>query len=283
MKHIVCFSGGVSSALVAVEVTRKFGVENTILLNHDISALRENADVKRFKREVAAYLNIQITYANYQNLAVEDLPDQFDVLKGKKTITNFNGQALCTHFLKTKPFMDFILKNKYNVENGEKAIFYYGFDANEAARIQRRIGVMSAQGHATDYPLAFWKERTIFDIQTIGIVPPLTYGVWKHANCTGCLKGGILHWYTTFVHDREAFNKASDLEIDADYSINRITTKGEKSQLFLYELAPYFDTMQSDGIPATEHQSAKSFVILLKNKYGLISESKDVKPCECAF
>lgn len=35
MKHIVCFSGGHSSAIAAVEVVRKFGAEDTILLNHD--------------------------------------------------------------------------------------------------------------------------------------------------------------------------------------------------------------------------------------------------------
>ena len=39
MKHIVCYSGGHSSALVAVEVVRKFGKENVVLLNHDINQL----------------------------------------------------------------------------------------------------------------------------------------------------------------------------------------------------------------------------------------------------
>lgn len=37
MKHIVCYSGGHSSARVAVAVARRFGAENTILLNHDIN------------------------------------------------------------------------------------------------------------------------------------------------------------------------------------------------------------------------------------------------------
>ena len=36
LKHIVCFSGGHSSAIVAIEVARKFGKENVILLNHNI-------------------------------------------------------------------------------------------------------------------------------------------------------------------------------------------------------------------------------------------------------
>ena len=54
-KHIVCYSGGHSSALVAIEVVRKYGKENVILLNHDINPRFENNDIKRFKKEVSDY------------------------------------------------------------------------------------------------------------------------------------------------------------------------------------------------------------------------------------
>ena len=37
MKHVVLYSGGHASALTAVEAVRKFGKEDVILLNHDIS------------------------------------------------------------------------------------------------------------------------------------------------------------------------------------------------------------------------------------------------------
>lgn len=37
MKHIVCFSGGHSSALAAIETVRRYGQEGVVLLNHDIS------------------------------------------------------------------------------------------------------------------------------------------------------------------------------------------------------------------------------------------------------
>ena len=65
MTHIVCFSGGESSAIVAIEVVRKFGKENVVLLNHDISSKVEDADVKRFKKEISNYLGLPITYANH--------------------------------------------------------------------------------------------------------------------------------------------------------------------------------------------------------------------------
>lgn len=81
MKHIVCYSGGHSSAIVAIEVVRKFGKDNVILLNHDISSWVEGADIKRFKKDVADFLGLPITYANVDGVTdVNLLPDQFDVV-----------------------------------------------------------------------------------------------------------------------------------------------------------------------------------------------------------
>ena len=59
MKYIVCFSGGHSSALCAIECVRKVGKENVVLLNHNISEEVEDKDIKRFKQEIADYLGIK--------------------------------------------------------------------------------------------------------------------------------------------------------------------------------------------------------------------------------
>ena len=45
MKYVVCFSGGHSSALAAVETVLRHGRRNTVLLNHDISNKVEDEDV----------------------------------------------------------------------------------------------------------------------------------------------------------------------------------------------------------------------------------------------
>lgn len=63
-KKIVCFSGGHSSALAAIETARKYGTEGMILLNHDISPHVEHEDIKRFKQEVAEHIGLPVTYAN---------------------------------------------------------------------------------------------------------------------------------------------------------------------------------------------------------------------------
>jgi 3'-phosphoadenosine 5'-phosphosulfate sulfotransferase (PAPS reductase)/FAD synthetase len=101
MKHVVCYSGGHSSALVAIEVVRKFGKENVILVNHDIHPSVEAEDIKRFKREVAAHLGLNITYVNHPQW---NLKDQFDVVMDAKAFKVGRGTELCTNRLKTAPF-----------------------------------------------------------------------------------------------------------------------------------------------------------------------------------
>lgn len=64
---IVCFSGGYSSAKAAKMTVDKYGKNNAILLNHDISSKVEHKDIKRFKNEVSEYLDVPITYANADN------------------------------------------------------------------------------------------------------------------------------------------------------------------------------------------------------------------------
>ena len=54
-RYIDCYSGGHSSALVAIETVRRYGKDSVILLNHNIAPVSESQDIKRFKQEVADY------------------------------------------------------------------------------------------------------------------------------------------------------------------------------------------------------------------------------------
>lgn len=271
-KHIVCYSGGHSSALVAIEVTRKFGKDNVILLNHDISANVENQDIKRFKKEVADYLGIGITYANYKNLPVKDMPDQFDVVKLAGGFKFGTGNEICTSRLKTEPFMKY-LKENFNDKN---CCIYYGFDANEIVRIQRRSGILGNLGYKTDYPLALWRERTIQNTSEIGILPPNTYENFKHANCVGCLKAGSQHWYIVYCTRPDIWKKAKEAEDEIGFTI----IKGKS----LEDLEPMFKQMSELGIEPTEHIKHQKFWSDTKK---LIKISEDIegdkKPCECVF
>lgn len=267
-KHIVCFSGGHSSALVAVEVTRKFGAQHVVLLNHDINANVEEADIKRFKNEVAAALGLTVTYANHAKV---DTMDQFDVAIAAQAFKVGRTSVICTHRLKTEPFHKWL---EANVPD-KNCVLYYGFDANEQDRIQRRIGVLGSMGYRTDYPLALW-QRTIQSTTEIGVAPPLTYSQFKHANCTGCIKAGRQHWYVVYCERPDIFAKAKETEEVIGYSI--------LNGVYLDELESMFASMKAAGMPATEHIPHQRFWVDAKK---LVRNAEagdgDAKPCECVF
>lgn len=237
-KHIVCFSGGHSSGLVAIEVARRFGAEDTILLNHNISPLVELDDIKRFKQAVADYLNIEITYANHPEWETKT-PIQV-CIDAKTWVNPANRQILCTHRLKTAPFYEWLTNN---YQHGD--IAYYGFDRDETSRITRRSQVMGQQGYKTDYPLALWADRTINSTREIGIEPPSAYSKFKHANCIGCLKAGWQHWYVVFCHYPTMWEELKQGEGEIGYAVHGFD--------FAEDMEETFRQMQAAGIPATEH------------------------------
>lgn len=302
IKHIICYSGGHSSAIVAIETVRKFGKDNVILLNHDINPRYENSDIKRFKKEIADYLGIEITYANINGITNPNLiPSQFEVCEEAGTFVNPNGrQILCTNRLKTAPFYDYL-------ETLEKEFIcvYYGFDAEELDRVDRRKTILNDENIKSDYPIALWGNgrfesllkylqktgskhpekvakmenyenkddwsRTITSTKEIGIEPPNSYEIWKHANCIGCLKAGKQHWYCVYVHDYETFKRGKLSEETIGYSIHK--------EGWLKDWEKYFHKMKLAGIPANEHIPAKKFWKSAKRFTKM--DIEDLFPCQC--
>lgn len=267
MKRVICHSGGHSSALVGIEVVRRYGTHDVVLLNHDIPGRSEDADIKRFKAEVPAYLGLPVTYANHPDPDA----DQFDVCIQAQAFKIDAGAELCTNRLKTRPFMLWLAENA----DPSDTVVYYGFDASEPDRIQRRIGVMGAQGWKTDYPLALW-PRTIKSTLEIGITPPNTYGVFKHANCIGCLKAGWQHWYIVYCTRPDVWAKGKLAEDEIGYAIHH----DESGPVYLEDMEPKFAAMKSAGIPATEHIAHQRFWAQA-NRIVKINATQAPLPCEC--
>lgn len=248
VKHIVCYSGGIASALVAIEVVRRYGTEHTVLLNHDISSWVEDADIKRFKAEVAQALGLAVTQANIGGeLHPDRIPDQFDVCMKAKAFKVGMGTELCTSRLKTEPFLAWLREHHADPTT---ATCYYGFEGHELARIERRRRILGELGYQVAFPVAEWKQ-TLQSTRELGIEPPRTYDVWKHANCQGCLKAGKQHWYVVFCRRPDVWAKAIHAEKVIGYSIH----KGEP----LESLDPLFSAMQQAGVPATENIPSGQF------------------------
>ena len=244
IKHIVALSGGESSAVVGVEVARKFGIENLVLLNHDINQKVEPADVKRFKNEVADYIGVPITYANHPDWETET-PISLCVKAGT-WVNPVNRTILCTNRLKTAPAFDWYAAN-YN--DGD--IVYFGFDANEPERVTRRSNMMGASGYKTDYPLALWPDRTIHSTAEIGIRPPLSYDKFKHANCIGCIKAGWQHWYVIYCEYPHVWQELLDGEESIGYPVHGFDFAEDKAEMF--------ESMKRAGIEPTEKTPSARF------------------------
>lgn len=273
-KHIVCYSGGHSSAVVAIEVVRKFGAANVMLLNHNINLTVEDSDIKRFKAEVADYLGMPITFANYKDLPSVNV-DQFDVCVASSAFKIDSGPEVCTSRLKTEPFHRWLLANDPNKE----CIYYYGFDVEENKRIQRRIGIMGEMGYRTDYPLALWAERTIKNIEEVGIARPQTYSVFKHGNCVGCLKAGWQHWYIVFCTRPDIWLKAKWAEDEIGYSIHHDKT----GPVYLDDMEARFNKMRDAGVVATEQIPQQTFWAAARKVVKIAEELTDSLPCECVL
>jgi len=271
MKAVVCYSGGHSSALVAIEAVYKYGKENVILLNHDISPEVEHEDVKRFKCAVAEYLGIEITYANYEEWE-HITPLKVSIKRGGFRMTH--GASHCTYYLKTEPFLKWLKENyPATFENPcEDIVILYGFDKNEPMRIQRRSQSLGVQGYKTEFPLAYW-TRTIYDTKEIGIKKPTTYRLWKHANCQGCLKAGRQHWYCAYCLRPDIWAEAKETERLIGYSI----IKG----VFLEDLEQQFHEMKhSKNICPSEKGSS---AIFWTNVNKVLPEQQSLMPCDCSF
>jgi hypothetical protein len=269
-RFVVCFSGGHSSALVAVEVVRRYGTAGVVLLNHDINPRVEDADIKRFKREVAVHLNLPITQADHPRVAEWD---QFDVTEHARAFKVKNGEELCTNRLKTAPFRAWLAGN---CPPGT-ATLHYGFDAEEQARILRRSTIAAEWGYATAYPLAHW-QRTIQSTREIGVEPPLTYSTFRHANCVGCLKAGWQHWYVVRATRPDVWERAKLAEERIGHSIHK--------DAYLHEREAELDEMIDAGVVPTEHMESGTFWSRAKRMVRplpLFDEiaRRDERPCEC--
>lgn len=271
MKHIVCYSGGHSSAIVAIEVARRFGIDDLVLLNHDMHHSVEDQDIKRFKAEVADFIGVPMTFASRRNAE----QDQFDVCVEASAFKVGDGHELCTSRLKTEPFNEWLKQNAADKD----CVIYYGFDdtIRERARMQRRTGVMSAQGYKTDYPLALWVDRTIQSTEEIGIAKPSTYSVFIHGNCKGCLKAGWQHWYIIYCTEPQIWEKAKWSEEEIGYAIHH----DEDGPVYLESMEEKFRLMKCAGVPATERVSQQRFWADAKRIIS-IKQTDMFAPCECS-
>ena len=200
MKHIVSLSSGLSSAITADRVLKKY--ENVELVFMD--TLIEDKDNYRFLDELKEMWKIPI-------ITLIEGRTPYEVSKDAQIIPN-NKIAPCTFRLKIEPF-----KNYLQSINGDITI-HIGYDYSEIHRCERTEKSYNKHGWAVDFPL-LWKPiefRTYEQVsrEDWGIEPPRMYKLgYSHANCGGmCVKQGWSDWERTLINFPEKYKEVSEWE-----------------------------------------------------------------------
>ena len=212
-RHVVTFSGGAASAVVAKLIADE-NPGTTVLLFHDTQT--EPEDNYRFRREAAQFIGLPITEAS-------DGRDIWQVFSDEGFLGN-QRLTPCSKILKRIPGDTWLKANK-------PCKVYFGFTREEwqracrtAARIDRDVGIECG------FPLI---ERGIGKNDCLELVTncwglqlPKMYEWAEHANCVPCVKGGLAYW--GMIHERhpEAWERAAQAERDTGYQILKETRYG---------------------------------------------------------
>lgn len=202
MKHVVMFSGGAASSVVAKMIADKYP-QDTILLHTPTGA--EHSDADRFREQVANFIGLPIT----EEKANKTL---WEMVESYKQIPN-DSLPYCTERLKLIPQDRFLKRLE---AQGEGVIIYLGLGVDEWRRIQRVWARNQSKGRNAAFCLMD-KRLTGEDCKKIirdewKVCLPEPYKYFEHNNCIPCYKGGKGHWYKVWKYYPERFWRAAAAE-----------------------------------------------------------------------
>ena len=208
MKHIVGFSGGIASAVVASIVFKRHP-KDTVFLYH--STKTEPADNDRFRKEVSEYIGLPVTEDS-------DGRDIWEIFEDAGYLGN-GRNTMCSRILKQERSLAYCMDNL-------PCTLYIGFTPDEGDRAQRtaaRYAHKSKKKIEVQFPLIeekISKEECFFKVTNCwNIREPQMYDWASHANCVPCIKGKLTYWGLIYMFEREAWEKASSYEEKLEHTI----------------------------------------------------------------
>ena len=210
---VVGFSGGVTSAWCAGWALRTFPSEEVVLLWHDTK--EEDPDTYRFLREMAARLDHPITERSDGRSVTELFRDE--------GMLGNNQNTMCSRILKAEQGSRFVRELR---EAGHADIVkVIGYSDREPQRVTRMVGRCATEGITPRFPIieervtkqecATWCECVM------GVRPSSQYINFEHANCMGCVKGGLAYWMKTHEVYPDVYAQRSELEVEFGHTIIR--------------------------------------------------------------
>lgn len=261
-KHIVKYSRGRTSAVMASLVIEEHGRENTIFLSCDTK--EEAPDCYRFGDEVAAFLKMPIT-------VIADGRSVTQLFIDQKMLGN-NRMTSCSRILKQE------IGDKYIrdlIDKGFDITAYEGMSLpDDAHRISGRREVHANLGVEIRFPL-IERGLTSDDCTKIitscwGIKLSESYEHFGHDNCLarGCVKGGLAYWGLLALYKPEVWEKAACEEDFFGHCILSTSRYGK------YPDGSLRSMKERSIAAARKHEAAK--------KKGLDTLPLLITPCSCA-
>ncbi len=214
MKHVVMFSGGVTSWAAARRVADLYGTNDMTLLFAD--TLVEDYDTYRFLDDAASDIGLPVT-------RVCDGRTPWQVFVDEGFIGNSRVDP-CSKILKRK------LLDKWRNANCDSSdtIVHVGIHWDEQERLDRlrkRVVPWNYQAPLCWEP--YWPHSDCMELaQSRGLVVPRMYA-WKfpHGNCGGaCVKAGQASWAILLRFNRERYLEEERQELDAQKIIGTTCT-----------------------------------------------------------
>jgi len=184
VRHVVMYSGGITSWAAARRVADEHGTDDLVLLFADTKV--EDPDLYRFNEDVARDIGVPIT-------VVADGRTPWQLFRDVRHIGN-TRIAPCSHKLKQVPCREWLEANT----DPAATTVYVGIDWTETHRlpaIRRGYGQWSVAAPLCSPPYVE-KRHLIEQARARGIEPPRMYAQgFAHNNCGGaCVRGGQAQW-----------------------------------------------------------------------------------------
>lgn len=184
MRHVVMFSGGISSWAAARRVADAHGTTDLRLLFAD--TLTEDEDLYRFLRQAAEQIGAPL-------IRVADGRTPWQVFNDENYVGNARV-APCSRHLKQVPSVRWLTEHTDPADT----IVYVGIDWTESHRqpaIQRGYHPWRAKAPLCDPPWTS-KDELMVQARACGLEPPRLYALgFAHNNCGGaCVRGGQAAW-----------------------------------------------------------------------------------------
>jgi 3'-phosphoadenosine 5'-phosphosulfate sulfotransferase (PAPS reductase)/FAD synthetase len=175
-KIAVWFSCGAASAVAAKLTLEKYPAQNVIVVNNPV--VEEDADNRRFLRDVAAWLGVDISEARNSRWPASSAED---VWRQERFMSSPQG-AVCTRALKKEA------RQQWEREH-HPDWHVLGFTADERGRHERFVKYERANVLPVLIDAGLTKPDCARILREAGLELPRVYAMgYPNANCIGCVK-----------------------------------------------------------------------------------------------